>query len=176
VNEQCVHGIPGDRELLEGDIVSLDGGVILDDLYTDACVTVGVGQISAEAKNLIETGEEALKIAVKTAKAGVRIGDISAAVQQYVEGRGFTIVRALTGHGLGSTLHQFPDVPNFGKAGTGPVLPVGALIAVEPIVSAGGANIREESDGWTICTVDDSLATHSEHTILITERGAEIIA
>ncbi len=176
VNEQCVHGIPGDRELLEGDIVSLDGGVILDDLYTDACVTVGVGQISAEAKNLIETGEEALKIAVKTAKAGVRIGDISAAVQQYVEGRGFTIVRALTGHGLGSTLHQFPDVPNFGKAGTGPVLPVGALIAVEPIVSAGGANIREESDGWTICTVDNSLATHSEHTILITERGAEIIA
>lgn len=176
VNDQCVHAIPGDRFLEEGDIISLDGGVRYQGLITDACDTVGVGQIDPEAARLIASGEKALKAAIKLARSGLRIGDLSAVIQQSVEGDGFTIVRALTGHGLGTSIHQFPDVPNFGKPGSGPVIPDGAVIAIEPIVSAGGSAIREDADGWTISTVDGSLSTHSEHTVLITEKGCEILA
>ncbi len=176
VNEQCVHAIPGKRVLEEGDIISLDGGVRFEGLITDACDTVGVGQISDDAKRLIASAEKGLAAALKIAKSGLRIGDLSAVIQQTVEAEGFTIVRALTGHGLGANVHQFPDVPNFGKAGTGPVIPEGAVIAIEPIVSAGGHQIYEEGDGWTICTSDGSLSTHSEHTVHITSKGAEILA
>lgn len=176
VNDQCVHAIPGDRVLEEGDIISLDGGVRYNGMITDACKTVGVGQISDDARRLIACGEKALKAGVAAAVAGGRIGDISAAVQASVEADGFTVVKALTGHGVGKAVHQFPDVPNFGKAGNGPLIPSGAVIAIEPIVSAGDGAIYEAGDGWTICTTDGSLCTHSEHTVLITERGAEILA
>ena len=176
VNEQCVHGIPGPRKLIEGDIVSLDGGVIFGHLYTDACVTVPVGRITEDVAAFLKVSEDALENVCVSIAPGVKIGDISSAIQQYVEKHGYSCVNGLTGHGLGSTLHQFPDVPNVGKAGTGPKLPVHTIIAIEPITSMGKPNIREESDGWTICTADRSLSGHFEHTVLVTETGYEIIA
>lgn len=176
VNEECVHAIPGERILNEGDIVALDCGVICDGLYTDACVTVGVGRISAEAQRLLDVTKGALAQAVAEVKKGAHVGDISHAVQTYVEAAGFGCVRSLTGHGLGKTLHQFPDIPNFGESGTGPALPAGTLIAVEPIVSAGDIRVVDAGDGWAIVTKDGSLSAHFEHTLLVTDSGCEIIA
>jgi len=176
VNEQCVHGIPSSRVLKDGDIVTLDCGVLLDGLYTDACVTVGVGQINGEATKLLQVTENALKDAVAVIKAGIHIGDISSTVQKTVESGGFKVVPALTGHGLGRMLHQFPDIPNFGKEGTGPVVPANTVIAVEPIVSAGDGSILEEGDGWTISTRNSELSAHFEHTILVLEEGCEVLA
>jgi methionyl aminopeptidase len=176
INEQCVHGLPGDRVLKEGDIVSLDCGVIYDDLYTDACVTVAVGTITEELKQFLTVTEQALKKAIKVVKKGARVGDISATIQAAVEGGGYSCVRALTGHGLGNTLHQFPDIHNVGEAGTGPVLPAHTLIAIEPITAMGEGRIKEEDDGWTISTADGSPSAHFEHTVLVTEGGCEVIA
>ena len=176
VNEECVHGIPGPRVLQEGDIVSLDGGVLLDGLNTDACVTVALGPVPANAQHLLKVTSEALDRGVSAVRAGGKVGDISAAVQEHVEGNGCFILHALTGHGLGKTLHQFPDVPNHGKAGTGPTLPLHTIIAIEPIVSLGCEEIRETADGWTIVTKDGSLSAHFEHTVLVTEGGCEILA
>lgn len=176
VNDQCVHAIPGDRILQEGDIIALDCGVICDELYTDACITVGAGQVSADTQKLLDTTEQALKEALKVIKKGAHVGDISHAVQSYVESQGFACVRSLTGHGLGKTLHQFPDIPNVGTAGTGPVLPAGTLIAIEPIVSAGNPQVVDAGDGWTISTKDGSLSAHFEHSLLTTDDGYEIIA
>lgn len=176
VNEQCVHGIPSGRKLSNGDIITVDCGVLLDGLYTDACVTVGVGQISQEAQNLLHITENALKDAVAVVREGASIGDISSTVQKTVENGGFSVVYALTGHGLGRTLHQFPDVPNYGKAGTGPILPAHTLIAIEPIVSMGNGEITEEGDGWTISTRNSELSAHFEHTILVQKDGCTVIA
>lgn len=176
VNEQCVHGIPGDRELKDGDIIAVDCGVIYEGFNTDACFTAGVGTITDEKQKLMDASQNALLAAVAMVKAGIRVGDISSTVQKSVEGDGFYVVRALTGHGLGTTLHQFPDIPNFGRAGTGPVLPANTLIAIEPIVAAGCGEIRDARDGWTIETKDGSLSTHFEHTILVREGDCEIIA
>lgn len=176
VNEECVHGLPGDRVLAEGDIIATDCGVMVDDLYTDACRTYGVGKISKEAKHLLDVTSNALEAAVAVTKAGVKVGTISATIQELVEAEGLTIVSALTGHGLGKTLHQFPDVPNYGEPGTGPALPAGTLIAVEPIVCTGKDGIKETGDHWTINTKDESLSAHFEHTLLITEDGCEVIA
>ncbi len=176
INEECVHGLPGDRRLQEGDIISTDCGVLVDGIYTDACRTFSVGKISKDAERLLNVSEQALKDAVMMIKAGVTVGDISSTIQDTVEGAGLTIVSALTGHGLGKTLHQFPDVPNYGRKGDGPVLPAGTVIAVEPIVCTGGDGIKEADDQWTISTKDGSLAAHFEHTLYITEDGCEIIA
>lgn len=176
VNDECVHGLPGDRVLEEGDIVSTDCGVMVDELYTDACRTWPVGTIGAEAKRLLKVDKQALEDAVSIIKAGTKVGDISHTIQSTVEGAGMSIVSALTGHGLGKTLHQFPDVPNYGEKGTGPVLPVHTIIAVEPIVCTGKDGIKEADDHWTISTKDGSLAAHFEHTLLILEDGCEIIA
>ena len=176
VNDECVHGIPGKRELKDGDIVSLDCGVLLDGLYTDACITVPVGKIAPKARELLTVTERALEQALGVIKADCRVGDISAAVQEYVEAHGFAVIPALTGHGIGRTLHQFPDVPNVGKRGTGPVLPEGAVIAVEPITSAGSKDIVTADDGWTLSSDDGALTAHFEHTILITADGIEILA
>lgn len=176
VNEEAVHGIPGERELKEGDIVSLDCGVIFDDLYTDACVTVAVGDVSAEKRRLMEATSLALQVACDIIKAGVRVGDLSSVIQQTVEGAGFRCIPVLTGHGLGKTLHQFPDVPNVGKPGTGPVLPENTIIAIEPITCAGRGEIRDTGDGWTLVTTDMSPAAHFEHTVLVTAEGGEILA
>lgn len=176
VNEQCVHGLPGSRELTEGDIISIDCGVIYDDLYTDACVTVPVGAISDDAAKLLDVTQEALERALDAVRAGAQVGDISATVQNFVESQGCKAVKSLTGHGLGRTLHQFPDIPNVGTAGTGPELPADTVIAIEPIVSLGADTVTEADDGWTLSTKDGALSAHFEHTILVTDGGYEIMA
>ncbi len=176
VNEECVHGIPGKRVLNDGDIVSIDCGVIVGGIYTDACVTVPVGNVSPEVKTFLAVSEEALKAACKLVAPGVKVGDISSTIQKYLESRGYTPVNGLTGHGLGTELHRFPDIPNSGRAGTGPALPANIAIAIEPITSMGGASIREADDGWTISTADGSLSGHFEHTLLVTPQGYEMIA
>lgn len=176
VNEECVHGIPGKRVLKDGDIVSLDGGVRFDELITDACVTVGVGDISDDAQHLLDTTKGALDHAVGILRAGIRVGDLSSAIQKYVEKNKCTVLRPLTGHGLGKGLHQYPDIPNHGRAGTGPVFPARTVIAVEPIVALGGTDVREQPDRWTLITNDGSLAAHFEHTLLLLDDGCEVIA
>lgn len=176
VNEECVHGIPGKRALQEGDIISLDCGVLFDAFYTDACVTVPVGRISREAQNLLRTAEEALAAALLVVRGGVRVGDISATIQRVAEEGGCHPVRSLTGHGVGRALHAFPDVPNLGKAGTGPVLPVGTVIAIEPILSLGNPEVRCQEDGWTLVIVGGALSTHTEHTVLVTEGGCDVLS
>lgn len=176
VNEQCVHALPGDRVLQDGDIVSTDCGVLYNELYTDACRTWAIGEISKEAEHLLQVDQKALEAAMGIIKAGTKIGDISSTIQSVVEGEGLTIVSALTGHGLGKTLHQFPDIPNYGEKGTGAKLPVHTIIAVEPIVCTGKDGIQEAEDNWSISTKDGSLAAHFEHTLLILEDGYEVIA
>ncbi len=176
VNNECVHGIPGNRVLEDGDIVSLDCGVIRDGLYTDACTTVGIGNISKEAKNLLHVTSNALTDAVAFLKAGVHVGDLSALIQASVERGGCRAVKSLTGHGLGHSLHQFPDIPNRGKAGTGPIFPAYTVVAVEPIVSISADDVEGTGDGWTLVTEDGSLAAHFEHTLLILPGGCEVIA
>ena len=176
VNEQCVHGIPSNRTLSEGDIVSMDCGVLYHGLYTDACITVPVGHISASAQKLLDTTQYALECAVKIIRKETKVGDISAVIQRVVEEAGFHPVRSLTGHGLGRTLHQFPDIPNLGTPDTGAPLPVGALIAIEPIVSAGSDEIVDSQDGWTLSIRDKALSAHFEHTVLVREEDCEIIA
>ncbi len=177
VNDEVVHGIPGPRVIAEGDIVSLDGGVIYDKLYTDSCVTVSAGRLDAEMQTFLDVCSTALEDVVRTTvKKGARIGDISSFVQRRIEAAGYTIVKQLTGHGLGNTLHQFPDVPNFGTAGEGPELPKNTLIAIEPIACLGSPHITTDDDQWTIRTADGSWACHFEHTVLVTDNGCEIIA
>lgn len=176
VNDECVHGIPGARALREGDIVALDCGVLQDALYTDACVSVPVGSVPEGVLHFLDVTKAALGIAVNLVRDGIRIGDLSSAIQQYVESHGYQCVSALTGHGLGSSLHQFPDIPNVGKAGSGPRVPSGTILAIEPITSVGSNQIRESGDGWTISTADGSLSAHFEHTVLVQPDGCEILA
>lgn len=177
VNEECVHGVPGKRVLREGDIISLDCGVLFDNLYTDACVTVPVGCIANEARSLMCATEEALTAAMRVVRGGARVGDISFAIQQVAEKAGCRPVRSLTGHGVGQALHAFPDIPNSGKAGTGAVLPAGAVIAIEPIFSLGSPEVRcRKDDGWTLVIADGALSAHSEHTVLVREGGCEVLA
>ncbi|MBM3227370.1 type I methionyl aminopeptidase [Candidatus Peribacteria bacterium] len=177
VNDEVVHGIPGRRVLIDGDIVALDCGVAFEGIITDACVSVGVGQITPQASKLLSVTKSALAAGVAAVRGGSRVGDISSAVQGVVEAGGFRCVSALTGHGLGYTVHQFPDVPNIGKAGTGPTLPVGTAIAIEPIVTAGKSiEITQADDGWTLSMADGALSAHFEHTVVVTERGCEVVA
>lgn len=175
VNEQCVHGIPGDRVLVGGDIISLDCGVLLDHLYTDACITVPVGRIDSRAQHLLDVTERTLGNALTILKAGVSVGDVSSVIQRTVEAEGFHPVRSLTGHGLGTSLHQFPDIPNWGEPGTGPIFPMGTVVAIEPIISVGSDKVTEAADGWTLRTVDSALCAHFEHTVLICEGGSEVL-
>ena len=176
VNEQCVHGIPGPRVLRDGDIVSLDSGVIFDGLYTDACITVPVGQVSPDVLNFLDVTQQALDDACAIVRAVIRVGDISSTIQKTVEDAGYNCVHGLTGHGLGNSLHQFPDIPNTGRRGTGPVLPPMTLIAIEPITAMGRGDMLQEDDGWTIRTQDRSISGHFEHTLLVTEQGCEVMA
>ncbi len=177
VNDVVVHGIPGPLVVKEGDIVSLDGGVVYDKLYTDACVTVAAGHIDAHKQTFLDVVSAALEDVIKqVVKPGARVGDISSFVQRRIEAAGYTVVSQLTGHGLGSSLHQFPDVPNWGTAGEGPVLPKNTLIAIEPIACLGSPHIITDDDQWTIRTADGSWACHFEHSVLLTEEGCEIIA
>ena len=176
VNDEVVHGIPGKRKLKEGDVVSFDSCVLLDGWYSDSAITVIVGRPKTENdKKLVEVTEQALYIGIEKAVAGNRIGDISAAVQEFVEKNGFSLVREYTGHGIGRHLHEDPSVPNYGKKGTGMILKEGMCIAIEPMVCAGDYRLYTAKDGWTAITVDHSNAAHFEHTIAITKNGPEIL-
>ncbi|MBI4186215.1 MAG: type I methionyl aminopeptidase [Chloroflexi bacterium] len=175
VNDEIVHGIPGERVLNEGDIVSLDLGTVFMGFQGDAAVTVGVGSISPEARRLIETTEAALKAGIAAARSKARLGDVSAAIQDYAESRGYSVVREYTGHGIGREMHEEPQVPNVGTPGTGPVLKKGMALALEPMVNSGGWHTRIADDRWTVLTADGSLSAHFEHTIAITDDEAEVL-
>jgi methionyl aminopeptidase len=175
VNDEIVHGIPGKRILLDGDIVSLDFGAIIDGFQGDAALTVGVGNISLQAKQLIETTEGALYAGINAAHAGKRLGDISYAIQDYVESRGYSVVREYTGHGIGRNMHEDPQIPNFGIPGQGTVLKKGMTLALEPMVNIGDWRTRVDDNHWTVLTIDGSLSAHFEHTIAITKDGFEVL-
>jgi len=175
VNDEIVHGIPGERVLSEGDIVSLDFGAIVDGFQGDAAVTIGVGEISPEARQLLETTQAALKAGIAAAYSGARLGDISAAIQNCAESRGYSVVREYTGHGIGREMHEEPQIPNFGQPGTGPVLRKGMTLALEPMVNIGDWRTRLGSNYWTVFTADGSLSAHFEHTIVITDAEPEVV-
>ncbi|HAL61390.1 MAG TPA: type I methionyl aminopeptidase [Chloroflexi bacterium] len=175
VNEEVVHGIPGPRILKEGDIVSLDIGVIYKGYQGDAALTVGVGEISEEAKDLIATARGALLAGMAQARDGLHVGDISWAIQQYAESRGYSVVREYTGHGIGRQMHEDPQVPNFGQPGRGPALKAGMTLALEPMVNVGGYLTRIRDDNWTVVTDNGKLSAHFEHTIAIRQGEPEIL-
>jgi len=175
VNDEIVHGIPGERILEEGDIVSLDLGAIFMGFHGDAAVTIGVGKISSPARQLLEITEGALRAGMAAARAEAKLGDISSAIQNYAESRNYSVVREYTGHGIGRELHEEPQIPNFGLSGTGPVLKRGMTLALEPMVNAGDWHTRLGNDHWTVFTADGSLSAHFEHTIVITETEPEVL-
>jgi len=175
VNEELVHGIPGPRVLHEGDIISIDVGAILDGYHGDAAVTLPVGQIGPEAQRLLEVTENALYAGIAAARAGYRSGDISAAIQSYVEGHGYNVVREYTGHGIGRKMHEDPQIPNYGQPGKGVYLRRGMTMALEPMVLAGDSCVRVLEDHWTVVSCDGELTAHFEHTIAITDGDAEIL-
>ncbi|MCX6012582.1 MAG: type I methionyl aminopeptidase [Chloroflexi bacterium] len=175
INEEVVHGIPGKRVLKEGEIVSLDFGVIYNGWQGDAAVTVGVGNISLKATKLLEATKESLMAGIAAARAGFHIGDISAAIQTHVENKGFMVVKEYVGHGIGKDMHEEPQVPNFGVIGHGPKLCKGMTLALEPMVNVGGWRTKLTSNGWTVVTADSSLSAHFEHTIAITDDEPEIL-
>jgi methionyl aminopeptidase len=175
VNDEVVHGIPGERVLNQGDIVSLDFGASFMGFQGDAAVTVGVGEISSQARELMETTEGVLKAGIAAARSGVRLGDISATMQNYAESRGYSVVREYTGHGIGREMHEEPQIPNFGLPGTGPVLQKGMTLALEPMVNVGDWRTRVDDDHWTVLTADGSLSAHFEHTIAITDGEPEVL-
>ncbi|BDG06750.1 type I methionyl aminopeptidase [Anaeromyxobacter oryzae] len=175
VNDEVIHGIPSKRVLRAGDVVGLDYGVVLRGWYADSARTVAVGQPPPEAARLLAATRNGLASAIAAARAGHRIGDIGAAVQRYVEERGYSVVRDFVGHGIGRRLHEPPQVPNYGRAGSGASLRVGMVLAIEPMVNAGGCEVETLDDGWTARTLDRSLSAHFEHTIAVTENGPEIL-
>lgn len=175
VNDEIVHGIPGDRVVKDGDIVSLDVGDIVDGFQADAAVTVGVGKVSAAARELMDAAQGSLKAGIGAARKGNRLGDISAAIQSFVEARGFSVVREYTGHGIGRDMHEDPQVPNFGTAGQGILLVEGMTLALEPMVNQGAWRTKVGPNRWTVSTVDGGLSAHFEHTIAITAGEAEIL-
>jgi len=175
VNDEVVHGIPGERVLNEGDIVSLDFGASFNGFQGDAAVTVGAGEVSPQAKQLLETAGAALQAGIAAAHPGGRLGDISAAIQDCADSRGYSVVREYTGHGIGREMHEEPQIPNFGQPGTGPVLTKGMTLALEPMVNAGDWHTRVDSNRWTVLTADGSLSAHFEHTIVITDGEPEML-
>jgi methionyl aminopeptidase len=181
VNDEIVHGIPGDRVLRDGDIVSLDFGVIYRGYHGDAAVTVGVGEIGPAARRLIETTQASLEKGIAAARAGGHLGDISAAIQAYAESQGYSVVREYTGHGIGRQMHEDPQIPNcteppYGlKPGAGPALKKGMTLAIEPMLNAGDWHTRVAGDHWTVLTADGSLSAHFEHTIAINDNGPEVL-
>jgi methionyl aminopeptidase len=175
INDELVHGIPGTRVLREGDIISIDIGAQYEGYHGDSAWTYPVGRISETAQKLLRVTEESLYRGLAKAVPGARIGDISHAIQSYVEAEGFSIVREYVGHGIGRELHEEPSVPNFGSPGRGPRLKPGMTLAVEPMVNEGSRYVRTLNDNWTVVTVDGSLCAHFEHTIAITEEGHEIL-
>lgn len=176
VNEEIVHGIPSSRILREGDIVSLDFGVIHDGYYGDAAITYPVGEVSQTARSLIAAVEQSFYEGIKQLRVGHRISDISAAVQAYVESQGFSVVRAFVGHGIGMSLHEEPQIPNFGTPGHGPKIRKGMVLAIEPMIAVGDWNVEILEDKWTAITRDKSLSAHFEHTVAVKEKKVEILS
>jgi methionyl aminopeptidase len=175
VNEQVVHGIPSSKRLADGDIVSIDLGARLDGFYGDSAVTVPVGTVSAEASALLAVTRQSLHEGLAAVKAGGRLSDIGAAVQRHVEANGFSVVREFVGHGIGTALHEEPQIPNYGTPGRGPRLTEGMVLAIEPMVNMGKAAVRVLGDGWTAVTKDGSLSAHFEHTVVVTAAGCRIL-
>lgn len=176
INEEIVHGIPSNRALREGDIIGLDYGVIYDGYYGDSAVTVGVGRVSDEATRLMEVTEDSLYKGIEQLREGKRLGDLGFVVQQIAESAGFSVVRAFVGHGIGKKLHEEPPVPNYGEPDRGLRLKEGMVLAIEPMVNAGGYEVEIKDDGWTAVTKDGSLAAHFEHSVAITKDGPYILS
>jgi methionyl aminopeptidase len=175
VNDEVVHGIPGSRALEEGDIVGVDIGVLAGGFYSDAAQTLPVGDPSPEARRLLGVTRTALYAGIERAQAGNRVGDVSRAVQDVVEAAGYSVVRTLVGHGIGRSMHEDPQVPNFGEPGKGPELRPGMAIAIEPMVNVGGPEVEVLPDKWTVVTQDGSLSAHFEHTVAVTDEGPMIL-
>lgn len=174
-NEEIVHGIPGNRKIKTGDIVSVDFGAIVEGFHGDSAFTIAVGEVSEETERLISATKIALEKGISEAKEGARLTDISHAVQSYAESEGFSVVREYVGHGIGRSLHEEPQVPNYGKPGRGPKLKVGMTLAIEPMLNVGTWQTKALDDGWTVVTADGELSAHYEHTIAVTENGPEIL-
>jgi methionyl aminopeptidase len=175
VNDEIVHGIPGGRRLQAGDLVKLDFGVIFGGFHGDAALTLPVGDVDEESLHLLETTRRSLYAGIEALRPGSRLGDVGAAVQESVEREGFSVVKDFVGHGIGRQLHEQPQLPNFGRPGRGQRLKAGMVLAIEPMVNSGGAEVRMRSDGWTAATADGSRSAHFEHTVAITENGPEIL-
>ena len=175
INEQIVHGVPSGRKLVEGDILSLDLGLIYNGFYSDMAATVPIGAINPEVGRLIRATKKSLKRAIGRVKPGKTIGDIAQAIQSYAEGQGFQVVRELCGHGIGRRLHEEPEIPNFGQRHKGPTLKVGMVIAIEPMLVIGHPKIKKGPDGFTYQTADNSISAHFERTVAVTEKGARVL-
>mgnify|MGYP003144526743 FL=1 len=175
VNEVVVHGFPSEYELKDGDIISVDCGVFHQGFHSDSAYTYPVGEVSTPVLNLLRATKDSLYLGIEQAIFGNRIGDIGNAIQKFVEAKGYTVVRELVGHGLGKNLHEAPEVPNYGKRGSGPLLKAGMVIAIEPMVNLGSRNIVQEADGWTIRTSDRKPSAHYEHTVAIFEDRTEVL-
>ena len=175
INDELVHGIPGRRRLREGDILSLDCGTIYEGYVGDSALTVGVGRISAAAQRLMDVTEEALRRAIAVSRAGNRIGDISATIQEWVESQGFQVVREYTGHGVGRDMHEDPSILNWGRPGFGALLKPGMTFALEPMVTAGPPELYTKTDSWTVATVDGGLCAHFEHSLTITDGEPDVL-
>ncbi len=175
VNDEVVHGIPDDREFEDGDIIGLDIGVYKDNYYADAARTIPVGEVSDEAKSLLEVTKDALEKGIEKARAGNRLTDISHAVEAHATGAGYSVVKSLVGHGIGKSMHEEPQVPNFGPPSQGPELQEGLVLAIEPMVNVGGSDVYTLEDGWTIVTADRKLSAHFEDTVAITSDGPRIL-
>jgi methionyl aminopeptidase len=176
LNSEVIHGIPSDhRVLAEGDILSLDTGVVLDGYYGDSALTVPVGAIDESTQRLLRVTEEALELAIAKVQLGNRLGDISATVQEHAEKNGYSVVREFVGHGIGKAMHEEPQIPNFGQPGHGPLLKEGMVFAIEPMVNAGAAAVRVLDDNWTAVTVDGSRSAHFEHMVAVTRNGPDVL-
>jgi len=175
-NEQVVHGFPGDYVIKEGDLISVDCGVIKNNFFGDSAYTFSIGEIDAERKKLVEVTQECLKLAIEKAVVGSRIGDVGFAVQAYAEANGFGVVRELVGHGVGVKLHEKPEVPNYGKRGIGIKLEEGMVIAIEPMINAGTAGVKFWSDGWTVTSKDNKPSAHFEHTVAVKKGNADVLS
>ncbi|MGC6532452.1 MAG: type I methionyl aminopeptidase [Flavobacteriales bacterium] len=176
VNEQVVHGIPTDQPLKEGDIVSIDCGVIKNEFWGDSAYTFAVGEVSEEIRQLMDATKHSLNLAIEAAVEGNRMGDIGHAVQSYTEGLGYGVVRELVGHGLGRNLHESPEVPNYGRRGNGMKLKEGLVLAIEPMINLGTKNVKTSSDGWTIVTTDGKPSAHYEHDVVVRKGNAEVLS
>ena len=176
VNENVVHGFPSDRELIDGDIVSIDCGTLKNGFYGDSAYTFAVGEVNGDVLDLMKRTKESLYIGIEMAVEGNRIGDIGNAIQKHVEGFGYSVVRDLVGHGLGKNLHEKPEVPNYGRRGTGPKLKEGMVLAIEPMINLGTKKVVQERDGWTIRTADRKPSAHYEHDVAVRKGKAEILS